>query len=91
MSKGAKRTSEKEYQAIGVLTQHPDWTNEQIAAEIGVHRGSIYRMKEFLSMRARIRKSGLQDIPRGTRIVNRDDRSAPGDVEAWENEPDDES
>jgi hypothetical protein len=91
MGTTSKSLSAKEYQAIGVLTQHPDWTNEQIAEEIGVHRGSLYRMKEFLKLRARIRAIGRQELPHGTKVVNQDDPRASNGLEAWDNEPDDES
>jgi hypothetical protein len=35
--------------AVGVLVNHPDWTIPQIAEEIGVHRGTLYRCKVFIS------------------------------------------
>lgn len=51
---GAKRPRRKkgtESFALGVLAQHPEWTDAQIAEAAGVHRTSLYRMEVF--MRAR--------------------------------------
>jgi hypothetical protein len=83
MSENRKRPSRKEYAAIGVLVLNPDWTNEQIAKEVGIHRGSLARMVEFVNLRARVKASGLQTIPRGTKIVNQHDPSQPAGLEAW--------
>jgi len=86
MDTKSKRISRNEYLAIGVLMQHKDWTNEKIAAEIGVHRGTIYRMKEFMKLRAKIREIGLAGMPHGTRVVDRDDPKTPSGMEAWHEE-----
>lgn len=83
----AKKPSRNELAAIGLLALHNDWSNEQIAKELGIHRGTLYRMPNYLEIAARIKEAGLREIPRGTRVVDKADRKRPAGIEAWIEEP----
>ncbi|MCX5653723.1 MAG: hypothetical protein NTY65_03620 [Planctomycetota bacterium] len=69
--------------ALAALTEHPDWTDEQIADAAGCCRESLYRMKKFMAAKALL-KEGKHDVAGGS-------KSKEGGVEAWERDknPDD--
>jgi hypothetical protein len=91
MSKKVNHPPKAECLAIGMLMQHPEWNKTRIADAIGVHRGSLYRMPEFLRICAMIEELGIRDMPKGTKIVSRDDPKAPSGLEAWYDEPQEEA
>ncbi|MBE3039527.1 MAG: hypothetical protein IMZ62_12030 [Chloroflexi bacterium] len=62
--------------AIAVLTDHPDWTNKQIAAAVGCHVKTLSRWPLIRVARAAIRE-GKAGVARGS-------KSNKGNVEAWE-------
>jgi len=66
-----------EARAVGVLAQHPDWTDKQVARAAGVHPKSLYRYQRFKIARGALKDSGQSDLPRGFKT---DD----GDIEAYE-------
>jgi len=66
--------------ALAALTDHPDWTDEQIAKAAGCNVKSLYRMKKFKDAKALL-KEGKGDMPKGS-------KSKEGDVEAWERDED---
>lgn len=71
----------KKARALAALTDHPDWTDEQIAQAAGCHVKSLYRWKEFRLARELL-KGGREEFPRGSK----DGES--GELEAWdEDEP----
>lgn len=65
----------KEALALAALTDHPDWTDEQIADAADCCRESLYRMKKFMAAKALL-KEGKHDVARGS-------KSKEGEVEAW--------
>jgi len=50
---------EKEALALAWLTMHPEWSDEQLAAKIGISRTSLYRFEKFKAARSLL-KSGRQ-------------------------------
>jgi hypothetical protein len=75
----------KESLALAILMNHPEWTDIQIAKEVGVSRTTLYRWPKYQKSRAALR-AGRQDMPRG--------RKDDGRLEAWDEptrEEDDES
>ena len=52
---------EKEALALAWLTMHPEWTDEQIAAKIGVNRTSLYRFERYKAARSML-KEGRRDF-----------------------------
>jgi hypothetical protein len=80
--------------AIAVLVKHPEWTVQQVAEHVGVHRGTLYRGRRLKAFRDRIRAAGKQDfladLPRGSREVDPDNKRAGARVEAWCERDDDE-
>jgi hypothetical protein len=69
----------KKAKALAALAEHPDWTDEQIAAAAGCQRTSLYRMKAFQQARE-ILRDGRKKMPRGSK----DGKS--GNVEAWDDD-----
>jgi hypothetical protein len=67
--------------ALATLQQHPDWTDEQIAKEVGVNRTTLYDWPDFKKAKE-ILKQGKNDIPKGSK------NGETGDIEAWEKEQD---
>jgi hypothetical protein len=55
----------KEALALAALTDHPGWTDEQIATAAGCNAKSLYRMKKFKNAKALL-KEGKDDMPRGS-------------------------
>ncbi len=47
---------EKEALALAWLQMHPEWSDEQIAAKIGISRTSIYRFERYKAARALLRE-----------------------------------
>lgn len=66
-----------EARAVGVLAQHPDWTDKQVARAAGVHPKSLYRYQRFKIARGALKDSGQSDLPRGFKTKD-------GDIEAYE-------
>jgi len=66
----------KEARALAVKTQHPDWTDAQVAEAAGCHVKSLYRWKLFTTAKG-ILQSGRADLPLG-----RKPKDKP--MEAWE-------
>lgn len=62
-----------EAKALALLVQHPEWSNKQIAAEVGCSRTSLYRRARY--RQARRAMGGT--LPKGS-------KSAEGDLEAYE-------
>jgi hypothetical protein len=60
--------------ALGVLVAHPDWTNAQIAKEVGCHVKSLSRLTVFCRLRQLLRDR--EKFPRGFK-----DRE--GTMDAW--------
>jgi hypothetical protein len=67
----------KEQQALAVLVKHPDWTNKQIADEIGAHEKSLSRWSIFQKAKE-AQKTVRKDFPEGSKD------GQTGDLEAWE-------
>jgi hypothetical protein len=84
VSRNPARGLSKEAKALAALTDHPDWTDEQIAEAAGCKRQSLYRMKKFTAAK-RLLKGGKSDFPVGKK--NRD----TGTVDAWDNDSDDDN
>ena len=85
---------DREALAIGILAKHPDWSVQQIADCVGVNRGTLYRAKSFKIfldvMRESDQKAFLASLPRGVKEVDRGNKRAPTQLDAW-HEDDDES
>jgi hypothetical protein len=64
--------------ALAVKTQHPDWTDAQIAKAAGCHVKSLYRWKLFTAAKDLL-KGGRADLPLG-----RKPKDEP--MEAWEDQ-----
>jgi hypothetical protein len=81
--------------AVGMLVKNPEWSVQQVADCVGVHRGTLYRSRLFKAFRDRIRAAGKQellaDLPRGTKEVDHDDKRAGARLEACERDDDEES
>ena len=58
----------KEEIAIAVVLTHRDWTEEQIAKEAGVNRGSLYRFKKYRRLREELKKIAERDAKKSTGI-----------------------
>lgn len=71
----------KQAQALACLTDHPSWSNKQIAAAIGVHVKSLSRWAKFNRARRLLIEKGL--LPRGHRD------KATGRLEAYSQDSDD--
>lgn len=65
-----------EHRAIALLLEHRDWSDTQIAKEVGCSRTTLYDWPKFKKVRAVLR-SGKADVPRGRKDAN-------GNIEAWE-------
>jgi hypothetical protein len=74
--------SDKELQAIKLLLKHPDWTDEQIAKKVGVHRRTLYRWPRYMKARLQNDEERRSSVPRGRRVVDQDDPTNPSDIEA---------
>ena len=68
----------KQARALAVKTEHPDWTDAQVAEVAGCHVKSLYRWKLF-TMAKDVLKNGKTDFPTG-----RKPKEEP--MEAWEDE-----
>jgi hypothetical protein len=60
-------------EALGVLAQHPDWTNKAIAIQVGCNANYLSQNERFKNARTALRRA----LPSGS-------KSKEGDVEAWE-------
>ncbi|MBN2024394.1 MAG: hypothetical protein JW809_16555 [Pirellulales bacterium] len=69
----------KKARAIAALLDHPDWTDKQIAQDVGCHVKSLYRWPAFIAARKML-KQGRADMPRGARDAE------TGRVEAWDDD-----
>ena len=67
----------KEAQALAVLVDHRDWSNQQIADVVGCHVKTLNKWQKFTDARKAIKESGKAAMPTGNK--NGDD----GTVEAW--------
>jgi hypothetical protein len=67
------------HHAVALLLEHPDWTNKQLAANLGCNAKSLSRFDRLKEMR-RAMAAGRQDRPRGWK----DGRT--GHVEGWDDE-----
>jgi len=74
--------------ALGVLARNPDWTVQQIADEVGVHRGTLYRSELFTQAREKLKLLGKQaflaDAPRGKKSLDKTDHESQQVFEAWD-------
>jgi hypothetical protein len=52
---------EKEALALAWLQMHPEWSDEQIAARVGISRTSIYRFEKYKAARS-VLKEGRRDF-----------------------------
>ncbi len=77
-SEGQKTAMTKEARALAILTDHPEWSDADIAKAAGCSRTTLYRWERFRKARE-ILRTGRQLHPRGT-------KSAEGDIEAWDEE-----
>ena len=50
-----------EEKAIGLAFAHPEWTDIEIAKEVGVNRTSLYRWPRFMTIRKASREAAKQD------------------------------
>lgn len=66
---------EKECLAVSLLMQHPDWTDTQIASEVGVARTTLYDWPKFKTAKAAL-KSGRKEFPKGC-------KDSEGNIEAF--------
>ncbi len=64
-----------EARALAVLTEHPDWTNAQIATQVPCHPKSMYRFKKLVAARELLERSRHE---RAHGSKGRD-----GAIEAW--------
>ena len=70
----------KEALALGVLADHPEWSDTHIAKKAGCNRTTLYTFKKFMAAREILRE-GKSNLPRGSKF--------PDDgMEAWDNEGD---
>jgi hypothetical protein len=67
---------DKEGLGLALLVKHPDWSNAQIAREVGVHRATVGRWKTFKAARA-AQRADRNERPRGA-------KSSDGRLEAWD-------
>jgi hypothetical protein len=68
----------KQARALAVKTEHPDWTDAQVAEAAGCHVKSLYRWKLFTTAKG-VLKAGRATLPTG-----RKPKEEP--MEAWEDE-----
>jgi hypothetical protein len=61
-----------ETEAMVLLTQHPDWTDAAIAAELGIHRSNLSKYPRYRNLR-RATSEGLESRRRGHREHSEDD------------------
>ena len=76
-----------EKRAIGALVMHSDWSIEQIADDLGVHRSTLYRLKQFRATAEQVGKLK----PRGAKdhSVRRGHKTQDGRIEAYADSVDD--
>jgi hypothetical protein len=48
--------------ALAVLAEHPEWSNEQVAASVGCHPKSLSRNKQFKNVRRMVRGLGQESM-----------------------------
>jgi len=58
--------------AIGVLSQHPEWTNKEIASAVGCNPKYLSQQPSFKAARKAIRGIGLESYARSRRYRGRD-------------------
>jgi hypothetical protein len=66
----------KETLALVTLAKHPDWTDAEIARNVGCNRTSLYRWRKYTQARELV-EQGRNSLPTGSK-----DRD--GNLEAWE-------
>ena len=77
----SKRTgASKEAIALGVLADHPDWSDIEIAKSAGCNRTSLYAFPKFMAAKKILRR-GKDALTRGSKYQD-------GGLEAWDNEDD---
>lgn len=64
----------KEAIALGLLTEHPDWTDVDIARSVPCHRSSLYRFPKYMAARELMERERM-NRPRGSK--------SNGKLEAW--------
>jgi AraC-like DNA-binding protein len=86
-ARGHAAALELEQRAIGALVMHSDWSIEQIADDLGVHRTTLYRLKKFRVAAAQAGKLK----PRGAKnhSVRRGHKTQDGQIEAYADSVDD--
>jgi len=67
----------KEAMALGALTDHPDWTDKQIAGIAGCPWTELYRVPKYKFAKAAM-KAGKSNMPKGSKDAE------SGDMEAWD-------
>ena len=69
-----------ETRAIALLSEHRDWTNEQIAKEIKVHPKTLSskNWSMFRNAKKMLKDEGMADIPRGWK------NNATGEIDAYD-------
>ena len=72
---GPKSKLSAEAMALAILTEHPDWTNAQIAAQVPCHPKSMYRFKKFVAARELLEKTRHERV--------RGSKGRDGSIEAW--------
>lgn len=81
---------DKQTIAIAILYLHPEWSDSEIAAEAGVHRGSLYRWKPFTDARKIMKNAAKASAKRRRGFVKKGD-DGTYDVDAMDNPADGES
>jgi len=62
--------------ALCVLFNHPNWTDKEIAKEVGVNRTSLYRWQIYKDARTKIKEEGKKGLQKGYKTQD-------GDIEAY--------
>jgi hypothetical protein len=76
-SSGLKLNTEAK--AVAVLTDHPDWTNKDIAEHIGCHPKTLSRLPLFKAARGFLKEAHKKNVARGSKWP-----SDGGGVDAWD-------
>jgi len=73
-----------EERAIGILTRHPGWSNEQVAEAARCHVKTLSKGKAplFAAARRELADSGRRELPGGQKPRGDEE----GDIESWDNE-----
>ena len=64
----------KEAKALGVLTEHPEWTNKKIAETVGVARTTLYKWPKYVAARKVLTEAGRDHRKRRSDSKGRDKR-----------------